>query len=619
MAAGEAATRETTLAILLGGSSWPKSPQLAASHAFACSAEDFKRYLAGNFGLPADNILDLFDSAKTAPEIVEELQSFLRARMRERPAPRDVFLYYTGHGGFINGRDYFLAVKSTIEGLEGTSSIRVSDLASALRNAALNLRRFLILDCCFAAAAFKEFQSTPGGAARLQTLDAFPRRGTTLLCSSSSRNVSIAPSGERHTMFSGALLDVLRYGDPAIDSPLSLEDVGLRVSELIRDRYDDRAVRPEVHSPDQREEDIARMPLFPNPARPAAAWRPATPRRPEPRPPERIETEPVPLDRRRLLQGGAAVLALLLIVGVAASVVKRPKPAPIHQARAGSDPGEAPPLRVPLPAPTTTTTAPPTIPVQSAHPANRSHPAVSTASGAKPTTAPPAPSPAETSPASARAAAPLTLNGQLLRFVSIPGGQFRMGCSSGDADCEDDEKPVRATLVEPFQMSATEVTQDIWQAVMDKNPSDFKGAGRPVEHVSWQDAQDFADALNQRRDGFSYRMPTEAEWEYAARAGEPAPPPLPVIAWFGLAESTARSSRRQAVGMKAANAWGLHDMLGNVAEWCEDWFSPNYQRVVRGGSWVDGAKSLRLSARGKAMPGTRDYSIGLRLVRTPTR
>src|SRR6185436_7604877 len=276
MAAGEAAARETTLAILLGGSTWPKSPQLAASDAFARSAEDFKRYLTGEYGLPADNVLDLFDSAKTAPEIVEELQNFLRARMQARPAPRDVFIYYTGHGGFINGRDYFLAVKSTIEGLEGTSSIRVSDLASALRNAALNLRRFLILDCCFAAAAFKEFQSTPGGAARVQTLDAFPRRGTTLLCSSSSRHVSIAPAGERHTMFSGALLEVLRRGDPAIDSPLSLEDVGLRVSELIRHRYDDRAVRPEVHSPDQREEDIARMPLFPNPAaRGGGGWVPA--------------------------------------------------------------------------------------------------------------------------------------------------------------------------------------------------------------------------------------------------------------------------------------------------------------------------------------------------------
>jgi formylglycine-generating enzyme required for sulfatase activity len=209
----------------------------------------------------------------------------------------------------------------------------------------------------------------------------------------------------------------------------------------------------------------------------------------------------------------------------------------------------------------------------------------------------------------------VTVNGETLRFVNVPGGEFRMGCSSGDTECEDDEKIVRRVSVDPFEMSATEVTQEVWQAVMKKNPSDFTGTGRPVEHISWQDAQDFLEALGQRRDGFSYRLPTEAEWEYAARAGQTTQPPLSAIAWFGLAESSGRPSRPQAVGTKAANAWGLHDMLGNVAEWCEDWYSPNYQRVVRGGSWLDAAKSLRISARGKATPTTKDYSIGLRIVR----
>ena len=596
--AGEAVTAPTTLAVLLGGSSWPKSPQLAASAAFASSARGFRQYLTDGrgFGLPDANVLDLFDSPKTAPEIVEEIQNYLRQRMSLDPTPRDLFLYYTGHGGFIGGRDYFLAVRSTIEGLEGTSSIRVSDLASALRNGARDLRRFLILDCCFAAAAFKEFQSTPGAAARLQTLDAFPRRGTTLLCSSSSRSVSIAPEGEPYTMFSGALLDVLRHGDTSIQTPLSLEDVGLRVGDLIRRKYDDRGVRPEVHSPDQRDEDIARIPVFPNAGLAShielAGFVPAAvgPRR------DAGEKTAGFSQRRPAWLAGAAVAAIIVVALVAVSLLRRPpsksdQPVPAFVQPPPAGPAETIHQIQPSPQPVRP------APIKAQH-AQTEAPSVVPAHAA------------------AKVAAPSTLdvNGTSVRFVSVPAGQFRMGCTAGDADCEDDERPIRSMSVDAFQMAATEVTQDLWQAVMSTNPSDFKGPGRPVERISWNDAKDFLERLNARRDGFSYRLPTEAEWEYAARANS-APPVRTLVAWFGLAQASDRPSRPQSVGAKAANAWGLFDMLGNVAEWCEDWYSPNYQRVVRGGSWMDAAKSVRVSARGKATPTTSDSSIGLRIVR----
>ena len=207
------------------------------------------------------------------------------------------------------------------------------------------------------------------------------------------------------------------------------------------------------------------------------------------------------------------------------------------------------------------------------------------------------------------------LNGVRVPFVTIPGGKFRMGCSIDDAHCQDDEKPARTVMIDSFQMSATEVTQQVWESTMGSNPSDFRGTNSPVEHVSWNDAQDFVDKLNQRRDGFTYRLPTEAEWEYAARADQPPPADATPFAWFGLAAGTGRSARPQPVGGKRPNGWALYDMLGNVAEWCEDWYSPNYQRVIRGGSWLDSEGSLRVSARGKAVPTTKDYAIGIRLAR----
>lgn len=220
-------------------------------------------------------------------------------------------------------------------------------------------------------------------------------------------------------------------------------------------------------------------------------------------------------------------------------------------------------------------------------------------------------------PPSPAAGGTLSVNSARLAFKGIQAGEFVMGCSAADAGCEDDERPTKRVRLAPFQISTTEVTQALWEAVTGANPSDFVGSTLPVEHVSWQDAQDFVERLNGRNDGFRYRLPTESEWEYAARAGgEPVREPQ-LVAWFGLSAGGSRSPRTQPVATKAANAWGIYDLLGNVAEWCEDWYSPNYQRVIRGGSWTDGPRSVRVSARGKAVPTTRDYSIGLRIVREP--
>jgi formylglycine-generating enzyme required for sulfatase activity len=235
-------------------------------------------------------------------------------------------------------------------------------------------------------------------------------------------------------------------------------------------------------------------------------------------------------------------------------------------------------------------------------------------------TIPPAPSAAPRSndpPPRPSEPAPLVVNGRTLRFVAVPRGTFMMGCTPGDEECSEDEKGLKELTVPAFQMSATEVTQAFWEATMGGNPSDFSGPQQPVENVSWQEATAFAARLTQRGDGFTYRLPREGEWEYAARANGPPPEPLSSVAWFGLLATAGGDAKPREVAKKRPNAWGLFDMLGNVAEWCEDWFSPNHQRVVRGGAWTDSATSLRFSARGKATPGTRTYAIGVRLVRTP--
>ncbi len=158
-----------------------------------------------------------------------------------------------------------------------------------------------------------------------------------------------------------------------------------------------------------------------------------------------------------------------------------------------------------------------------------------------------------------------------IEFVKIAPGEFMMGCVPGDMDCLEDEVPRhRVRLTKGFELGKYEVTQVQWDAVMgpDSNPSDTKGPNNPVDSVNKAEIHAFLDKLNAQKDGYRYRLPTEAEWEYAARANAPDPPraSLGDYAWF----NDNSDDMSHPVGLKKPNAWGLYDMLGNVREWVDD-------------------------------------------------
>lgn len=258
------------LAIIAGASAFPRSPRLWQGKFFLNSAEDIRRYLedARGLSLPADHLLWLFNSPRSPSEQLLKIAEFLAERAREEPPPLDLLIFYVGHGFFGQGADqaYRLAVKFTSDLALDSTSIRVSELAQVVKAHAMLLRRYVILDCCFAGSALREFQSGPLAAATVQVRKEFPARGTALLCASNAHQCALAPEGASHTMFSAALIQALRSGHQAWGSRMSFSELGALVRENIRTAHADEGVRPEIHSPDQREGDIASLPLFPNPA-----------------------------------------------------------------------------------------------------------------------------------------------------------------------------------------------------------------------------------------------------------------------------------------------------------------------------------------------------------------
>jgi formylglycine-generating enzyme required for sulfatase activity len=246
-----------------------------------------------------------------------------------------------------------------------------------------------------------------------------------------------------------------------------------------------------------------------------------------------------------------------------------------------------------------------------------------------------------------------TIDDPEMTFVRISAGTFMMGSPATELGREDDEIRHEVTLTQDFYMQTTEVTQGQWLAVMGQNPSYFPNCGPtcPVENVSWEDVQEFLTRLNaQRADGYEYSLPTEAQWEYAARAEsetafyggditepEGNDPILNTLGWYGensdagyegcSERDDGRCIGPQPVSGRNPNVWGLYDMYGNVYEWCSDWYgdypsgsvidpqgpSSGSLRVLRGGSWNYNARYCRSANRRWINPGNRLISHGFRL------
>jgi hypothetical protein len=260
MSGGAQKSENIDIAILLGAQDYPQYKSLD-NPAFGFSNSSVLSYLQDGLQLRAEQILNLFDDPSNVIDLDERISSFLSRHL----SCKNIFLFYVGHGGFLTDREYYLAIRSTRQGREHTTGLRIKVLAETLNQFIGDKNLFLILDCCFAGEAMKTFQSTEITAlVESKTFDALPEAGTALLVAASKDEPAISPADKKYTMFSESFLKALAEGIPYKSEKLSLHDVAARTQEIIKRKYGQAGVRPEVHSPRQKGIDPAGLPIFPN-------------------------------------------------------------------------------------------------------------------------------------------------------------------------------------------------------------------------------------------------------------------------------------------------------------------------------------------------------------------
>lgn len=232
----------------------------------------------------------------------------------------------------------------------------------------------------------------------------------------------------------------------------------------------------------------------------------------------------------------------------------------------------------------------------------------------------------------------LTLNGVEFAFRWCPAGNFQMGSPANEYERENNEAQHAVTLTKGFWILETEVTQAQWNVIFPENPSRFKGENRPVERVTWGDCAEYCKKLSQKL-AYSFKLPTEAQWEYACRAGSATPFSFGSTLNgdkavcdgeepYGMSNRGPKTRETAPVKTKQPNAWEIYDMHGNVAEWCSDWYGRydvtsvsdpmgpenGKERVHRGGSWDSDPEDCRSAARDEEEPNERDDEIGFRFI-----